>query len=364
MTTEMSERANKFKNPVLFLGANESDYNTIAWNLMIENMGEKISSQPIVDPQSPQQKYLVGFERRCFLEVPEGGYIVGVEDWPDGIREIEYRHRYEQLHRAIVKHQMPERNRYTGPHSYELPPEVKWLNKIILNINTDIITIVDRLTGQPIHHPDRYERDIHIDIVDNTPQIRQAYSELIGQRFVESGHSIRPKEFNFSRFSGLPLDPLNPAFDTIIEMFKISPPAYPPVKIQTNQSGDQYRLFYLPQSIRFKRQLYDNTGAVTVGQDIIDLNLLTVFNKYHIHPITYKTVYNDTAIYPTPADDHNFKQFKLILNNCKFKFPEYDWWWRYPNPYLDKHRLTNVENIRLGVDGHFYEKSGSRSMLF
>ncbi|XP_054155620.1 uncharacterized protein LOC128954078 [Oppia nitens] len=35
----IKEKVKKYKNPVLFLGANESDYNTIAWRLMIDKRG-------------------------------------------------------------------------------------------------------------------------------------------------------------------------------------------------------------------------------------------------------------------------------------------------------------------------------------
>ncbi|XP_054155039.1 uncharacterized protein LOC128953573 [Oppia nitens] len=314
----MKQKVMDYENPVVFLGAHESDYNTSAWCLLIE----KRATETVTDFNRSKKEFQVTYGRQCVLEVPEGGYIMAVEEWRDGMDEIWYRHRYEQLHRAIVRHQMPHSIIYIRPRNFRLPPQVgDWLNKIILNTSAK--------------HPAGRQLSISIYTNEIREAYRQLYERLSTPYIIFKDHVIRPKEFNFRQFVGQHVD--RQLADSYCKSVS---PAYPPVKV-TDPDGS-HRLFYLPQKLLFDAQLDS-------GVEQIKCNLLTVFKKYDFDKQTYCTVGGKTHI--------NTNNPKVILKLIKTKaeFNEYQWKW-LDNPFVDKHQLLNREEYRLGVDGHYYHK--------
>ncbi|XP_054155631.1 uncharacterized protein LOC128954089 [Oppia nitens] len=308
----MRQRVKDYRNPVVFLGANESDYNSIAWDLIIDKRGN----------EKNMGRNVKRCRRKCFLVIPEGAYIVAVEEWAEGIDEIWQRHQYEQLHRAIVRHCNEKVHIYEKPKRFQAPEDNKMLEKILTNTWIENKTQVDR----------HIEIDIH-----DSHRVREAYEDYYkkwnidpSDRYNRKNPKVYPKEFNFYRFTEVK--------DKSEWRSYCPPPAYPPVKI-TNPETNEYRLYYLPQLLSFPDKKCD---------------LRTVFKKYSYDPMTYKTL-SKKSIYPFG------KQVSPILELRKESvvFDEYEWK-PINNPCDYKHLMENRLDYRLGVDGRYYEKTDHR----
>ena len=102
--------------PVICLGAQDSKYNSIAWNLSVEEL-----------PRSG--------DRRIVLQVPYGARFISIDQGKDGIDELSRRINYSMLHDSVVTHHGTQ---------FRLPDKSgrRSIARRILNINDHLSYVV------------------------------------------------------------------------------------------------------------------------------------------------------------------------------------------------------------------------------
>ena len=126
---ENTKPLNRQKRFVIFLGANESQHNSICWQLNVETLPGKAEQADKI-----KVKYS--------LIAPKGGRIVDIAPWEAGFQQVLWRHKYERLYESVLS---PIR---TPGLDFQVPPDI--MLKRILGIDkTDIEVNVPQVCKVP-----------------------------------------------------------------------------------------------------------------------------------------------------------------------------------------------------------------------
>ena len=291
------------RKKVLFIGANDSEHNSICWKLEVEP--HEIYQNEIDPP-----KYLAR------LTVPEGGRLLDVTSWEQGFQQIYSRHRYEQLHRSVV---YANASQPINVLDFQTPANL--MIERILGIGYSHPMSVPYPTPVPNGYPPIPTDDWQIEYSQGKSFIDQRDCDV--RRYIDYSRYNLPQVAQHHRGKGY--QRWKWALGRNIEYQVPPPPAFPPILIGTG-----------PQDLQLKYILALRTDTtVQIKQE----GPLCEFGWYRSTPPEFQA--------------SSQQKFRLVYEEV----PEYNW----------KYCVVGDESKydfskRLGNDFYYYEKVGDQQI--
>ena len=264
------------KNKVIFLGYTESQYNTVCWEILIED--------------NPQNANLCSVEVR----IPENGIIEDIAPWQTGFELIQARHHYQQIWRAVVKYSSS-----TIPPSFKVPNSEYIMRRILGIPNPDhnewwcpmaVTFPYDRLDVPRPQDPE-WDDDIHAYIVP--------YADKIGLSLRNIEHLTNWHESPFK-------DRVPPA-----------PPLYPPIKL------DGHKYMYIGPHHKFFR-------IGTINND----NVYAIQGYPYLYYMKYSENVPGHVWTEWPLEEHFAVTDNIVQDNIEVTGPSREEWFRWSADYV------------------------------
>ena len=311
-----------YKQPVLFLGANDSDYNTIAWRLNIE----------IGTIRKGKGK---GRHIRIYHLVPSfGARIVAIEKWDKGLQEISARIKYEILHDSVLK---CDSNKTT--FKYELP-EFETIKKILFTEDR-ALTLKDGVIRTGVsqqdvleYEPNPIQREFNICWPRENPELKKD--------FLTKG-SVTEQESKTKQWSRLAV-----------------PPMYPLVHVEWEEPQ---HLCYLPSNEFQVNSLNDYPRYSIEKEDEVEgrkrrqwiKTQLNADNIYYIYDTGIQYEYHYTRL-EREEDQNPFQHTGKTIQDTHYRLGVDGWMWKKEK---DTPILINEQQTFRKIDANSGNRQGN-----
>ena len=233
---------------VIFLGAVESQYNSVCWSIKIDRREG---------------------EHHYHLEVPEGGVILDMSTWDAGFKQICARHRYEQLHKTVLPNDsIPESDiaQYTVPDQYFL--------KRILGLDNQVERNHMPATNSAVVNLDYKKLEIPQDYLADSKHDRDV------RRYIANHYQTK----NDPMFGYIERHASKPVTPEAVKWPLLTPPLYPPIK--TSEQKPRYNFLKEGDKVLAVADIsgkYNKYFQVKSGQNVSEqyYELGTTWEWYH-----------------------------------------------------------------------------------